>query len=137
MKVSSEVSKETMHISIGVLIGDALMLLAFFALKKLDHTVLLGALLGSVAAVGNFFIMGLSIQKAMNDPDNAKRLVQRSYALRMIAMVAIMIVGFVLPWFHKVAVVVPVLLPGLTIQAMRILGLYKPEQEGGGQSDET
>ena len=137
MKVSSAVWKETVHVAAGVLIGDLIMLAVFFALKKLDYTVLLGALLGSVAAIGNFFVMGLSIQKAMDDPDNAKKLVQRSYTLRMIAMAAIMIVGFVLPWFHKVAVVIPILLPGITIQAMRLLGLYKPEQEGGEQTDEA
>lgn len=131
MKVCDTVRKETIRVALGVLIGDAVMLAIFFALHKLDYTVLLGALLGTVAAVGNFFMMGLAVQRALNDPDHAKRIVQRSYTLRMIAMAAVLIVGFVLPWFHRIALVVPFLLPSLTIQAMRLLGLYKPDEEGG------
>ena len=131
MKICETVRKETVRIALGVLIGDAIMLGVFVALGKLNYTVLLGALLGSIAAVGNFFSMGLAVQKAMNDPDNAKRIVQRSYTMRMIAMAAILIVGFVLPWFHRIALVIPFLLPSLTIQAMRLLGLYKPTEEGG------
>jgi len=137
MKVCKTVRKETFRVALGVLIGDAIMLGVFFALGKLDHTVLFGALLGTVAAVGNFFMMGLAVQKAMNDPDHAKRIVQRSYTLRMIAMAAVLIVGFVLPWFDRIALVIPFLLPSLAIQAMRLLGLYKPNEEGGNASDES
>lgn len=133
MKISPALKQETVRIGIGVLIGDAVMIAVFALLRKLDVTVLFGALLGSLAAVGNFFAMGLLLQKALDDPDRTKILVQRSYTLRMLAMVAVMIVGFVLPYFHVVAVVVPFLLPGLTIHVMRLLGLYKPQKKG----DET
>ena len=133
MKVCETVRKETVRVAIGVLIGDAIMLAIFFALHKLNYAVLLGALLGTVAAVGNFFMMGLAVQRALNDPDNAKRMVQRSYTLRMIAMAAVLIVGFVLPWFHRIALVIPFLLPAVSIHAMRLLGLYKPDEEGGAE----
>lgn len=137
MKIHQTVLKETGHVALGVLIGDAVMLAIFFALKKLDHTVLFGALLGSAAAVGNFFVMGLAVQKAMADPDHARKIVQRSYTLRMIAMAGVMILGFVLPWFDKVAVVIPFLLPGLTIQLMRLFGAFKPQEKGGVENHES
>ena len=130
MKIGKTVLKETGRVAVGVLIGDLIMLAVFFLLKKLDTTVLLGALLGSAAAVGNFFAMGLGLQKALDDPERTKFLVQRSYTLRMLAMIAVMIVGFVLPWFHVVAVLVPFLLPGVSIHVMRLLGLYQPEKKG-------
>ena len=133
MKACDTVRKETIRVALGVLIGDVVMLAIFFALRKLDLTVIFGALLGTAAAVGNFFAMGLAVQKALNDPDNAKRIVQRSYTLRMIAVAAILIVGFVLPYFHRIALVIPFLLPSLTIHAMRLLGLYKPDEEGGAE----
>ena len=135
MKINPTILKETGHVAVGVLIGDALMIAVFALLHKLDHTVFLGALLGSAAAVGNFFVMGLMIQKALDDPDRTKAIVQRSYTMRMLAMVVVMIVGFAAPCFHVVAVVVPFLLPGLTIQAMRLLGMYKPEKKGGGEDE--
>lgn len=131
MKLDPSAKKELGHIALGVLLGDAVMLAVFALLKKLDYTVILGAVLGSVAAVLNFLFMCLNLQKAMNDPDRAKLLVQKSYIQRMLAMVVVMIVGFIAPWFHPVAVVIPFLLPSVTIKVMQLLGLYKPEQKGG------
>lgn len=131
MKISPTVVKETGRVAIGVAIGDAVLLTVFFLLKKLDYTVLLGTLLGSAAAVGNFFAMGLGVQKALDDPERTKFMIQRSYTLRMLAMIAVMIIGFVVPVFHVVAVLVPFLLPGASIHVMRLLGLYNPEKKAG------
>lgn len=131
MKISPAIKKETGHIAVGVLIGDVIMLAVFLLLKRLDYTVVLGALLGSAAAILNFFVMGIVCQKAMDDPDRAQLIVRQSYSRRMLAMVVVMIIGFALPCFHVVAVVVPFLLPSITIVAMRMLGMYNPKEKGG------
>ncbi len=131
MKISKSVWKETGHIAVGVLAGDLIMLLVFWLLKKLDLTVLWGALLGSAAAVGNFLWMGINLQKALDHPERTKMLVQKSYTVRMLFLVAVMIVGLRVPYFHIVAVVVPILMPKLTIYAMQLLGLYQPEKKEG------
>lgn len=131
MKIQPAVLKETGHIALGVALGDVVMLVVFALLKRLDYTVLLGALLGSIAAVGNFLLMGLGAQRALEDPDRAKALVQRSYTLRMLGLVAVMILGVAAPCFHVVAVIVPILLPSITIFVMRLLGLDKPKEKGG------
>lgn len=131
MKIQPAVLKETGHIALGVVLGDIVMLVVFALFKQLDYTVFLGALLGSAAAVGNFLLMGLSCQRAMDDPERAKVLVQRSYTRRMLGMVAIMVLGVLAPCFHIIAVVVPYLLPSITIYAMRLLGLQKSEEKGG------
>lgn len=130
MKLSPSVKKETGHITLGVLAGDAIMIAVFAVLKRLDYTVLLGALLGSAAAIGNFLLMCLAVQKAMEDPDRAKAIVQGSYGKRMLGMVAVMVVGLVVPWFNGIAVLVPFLLPGLTIKVMQLLGVYRQEKGG-------
>ena len=129
MKINPTILKETGHVALGVLIGDVLMITVFFLLGKLDATVVFGALLGSAAAIGNFFAMGLMLEKALAQPDRAKALVQRSYTLRMLGMVVVMIIGFTAPCFHVVAVVIPFLLPGATIHLMRLLGLYRPQEK--------
>ena len=131
MKVSAAIRRETGHIALGVLVGDAVMIGIFAVLKRLDLTVWLGTLLGSAAAVWNFLWMGLSAQKAMNNPDRAQIIMHQSYTQRMLFMVAVMIVGFAAPWFHVIAVVVPFLLPSVTIKLMQLLGLYRPEKKGG------
>jgi len=130
MKLSPSVKKETGHITLGVLAGDAIMIAVFAVLKRLDYTVLLGALLGSAAAIGNFLLMCLAVQRAMEDPDRAKAIVQGSYGKRMLGMVAVMVVGLVVPWFNGIAVLVPFLLPGLTIKVMQLLGVYRQEKGG-------
>lgn len=131
MKLAPSIKKETGHITLGVLAGDAVMLAVFALLKRLDTTVWLGTLLGSAGAIGNFLLMALNLQKAMNNADRAKFLVQKSYTLRMLGMVAVMIVGFVAPCFHIVAVVIPFLLPSITIKMMQLLGMYRSEEKGG------
>ena len=131
MKLSPAIMKETKHIAVGVLLGDAVMIAVFAILRKLDYTVFLGTLLGSAAAVLNFFVMGVRAQKAMADPDRARLIIQRSYTTRMLGMVAVMALGVAAPCFHTVAVIVPFLFPSITIKAMQVLGLFKSEQKGG------
>ena len=134
MKLNPSVKKELGHISLGVLIGDAVMIAVFVALRRFDYRVLLGAALGSATAVGNFFVMCLAIQRAMNEPERAKAIVQGSYGKRMLAMVAVMVLGIVLKTvFNPVAVLVPFLFPGLTIRAMGLLGLVDKEGKAGAQ----
>ena len=93
MKLSPSVKKETGHIALGVGIGDAIMIAVLAVLGRLDYTVFLGAALGSAAAIGNFILMGLAVQKAVEDPDRAKAIVQGSYGKRMLGMVAVMVLG--------------------------------------------
>ena len=131
MKLAPSIKKETGHIALGVLSGDAVMILVFALLKRLDYTVILGALLGSAAAIGNFLLMAVNLQKAMDDPERARVLVQKSYTQRMLGMVVIMIIGFKAPCFHVIAVVVPFLLPSITIKVMQLLGMYHPGEKGG------
>ena len=131
MKLAPSIKKETGHIALGVLAGDAVMLAVFALLKRLDYTVVLGAALGSAAAILNFLFMAMNLQKAMDDPDRAKLLVQKAYTQRMLGMVVVMIIGFVAPCFHVVAVVIPFLLPSVTIKVMQLLGMYNPKEKGG------
>ena len=131
MKIQPAVWKETGHIALGVALGDVVMLVVFAILRRMDYTVLLGTLLGSVAAIGNFLLMGVSAQRAMEDPDRAKAMVQRSYTLRMLGLVAVMVLGVAAPCFHIIAVIVPILMPSIIIVVMRLLGLDKPKEKGG------
>ena len=133
MKLSPAIIKETKHIAVGVLIGDAVMIAVFALLKRLDYTVFLGAALGSIAVIVNFLVLGIRAQRAMEDPDRARVIIQRSYTFRMLLMVAVMAIGVIAPCFHTVAVVIPFLLQSVTIFVMQLpetLGLGK---KGGGK----
>ena len=114
MKVQKAVLKETGHIAIGVLLADVLMCAVFAIVHKFDYTVVLGALLGTAIAVANFFLLGVTLQKAVGMKEYASKYVRQSYSLRMC--------------FHPIAAIIPLLMPQLVIYAMRALGLYKPDK---------
>ena len=64
MKVQDAVRKMTLVIGIGTAALSCLMVLVFVLVGKFDGTVIAGAVLGTAAATLNFFLMGLSVQKA-------------------------------------------------------------------------
>ncbi len=145
MKVQPAVWQETRKIAIGTCILTVLMVAVFLILRRFDWTVITGALLGYAAAVGNFFLMALTVQKAADDmkpipqPETdaaesgdeteedqedaplsedakrGKRRIQLSYTLRMLGLAVIAILGVTLPWFQSVAVLLPMLFPRLVI----------------------
>lgn len=111
-KIDSAVLKETAFVGTVVLILSVLMQAVFLIIGKWDYTVLLGNILGFVAAVGNFFLMGLSVQKALGKEEKeAKGVMKTSQSLRLLMLAAVCAVGYLAPVFHILAVVIPLLFP--------------------------
>lgn len=129
MKLQKATARELAHIAVGVLSGSAIMVGIFFLVGKFDLTVVWGALLGSAVAIANFFYLGLSVQKAAANTDRAMLVMKTSYTVRMLICVAALVVGFVAPIFHWLAVIIPLLLPRVTIYVMQMLGMYRPEKK--------
>lgn len=144
IKLQPAVRKETSRIALGTIILAVLMVVVFILLGKFDHTVIWGALLGSAAAIGNFFLLALSVQMAaekMNgvqfpsyeeaeagleedeeipapvspELQQAKRSMQLSYSGRLFLLAIVGVLGLTLPCFHAVATVVPFLFPRIVI----------------------
>lgn len=120
MKIDRVVLKETRYLAIAVALCSVVMQVIFLVLGKYDYTVFLGALLGGVAAVLNFFCLGLAMQKAaaMDDPAAAKRRIQASYNMRYLALGAVVVVAAVTPYFHWVPVVLSLVFPRLWFLVM-------------------
>lgn len=120
-KVDAVVMKETRFIAVIVLLGSLLMQAVFLIIGKWDYTVLLGNLLGAALAVGNFFLMGLTVQKCMDlQPDEAKKKMKLSQQGRLLMMLVVCVIGAALPWFHTIALLVPQFFPrmGVTIRGL-------------------
>ena len=126
--VDPTVKKETRFIAVIVLLLSVLMQAVFLILRRWDVSVLLGNLYGAVIAVGNFFLMGLSLQKSLSkDPKDAKSYMQVSHSLRLILLLVIAVVGYTVPFFHLGAVVIPYLFPRVAVALRSCLG----KKEGG------
>lgn len=70
MKLQKAVKEETIFVALGSLILSVLMVCAFFGLNRvfpeqvpMGIPVILGAAGGCAVAVGNFFLMALTVQK--------------------------------------------------------------------------
>lgn len=116
MKVDPTVKKETLFVLGFVGVLSALMQAVFLVIGKWDLTVLWGNLLGGGAAVLNFFLMGLAIQKAVGrEEQEIKNQIRLSQTARMLMLFAVALVGYLVPVFHVVAVVLPFLFPRISV----------------------
>lgn len=131
MKLQKAVVNETRTIAIGSAIGTVIMLIVFAAIGKFDYTVILGALLGLAAAVGNFFMMALMVQKATEtevpgetEDERAgriRRMVKLSYTQRKLFQAAVVIVSMIVAHFNWIATVIELVFPTVTIYLRQLL----------------
>lgn len=147
MKVQSAVKQETRKIAVGVGLLSVLMLAVYLIIGQFSLSVLLGTLLGAAFAVGNFFLMALSVQQAaekMNGvrlpeqeetpegeepPETelspqarqARRLMQLSYTGRLLLLAAMAGAAYLMPGVDPVPALLAQLFPRITIFAEGIL----------------
>lgn len=121
--VDPTVKKETRFIAAVVLILSALMQVVFLIIGKWDYTVLTGNLLGAALAVGNFFLMALTVQKVIGLAEkDAKKKLQLSQQLRLIMMLVVCVIGGALSCFNTLAVLIPQFFPriGVSIRGLTL-----------------
>lgn len=119
-KVDSTVIKETLYISAWVLILSIITQAVFLIIQRWDYTVLLGNLLSGTASVLNFFLMGLTVQKAVTKEEKeAKTALKFSQLYRFLLLIIIVIIGIVAPCFNNWTVIIPIFFP-------RIALLFRP-----------
>lgn len=115
-KVDKTVAKETIYIAVVTLILSMFMQSVFLIIHLWDYTVLLGNVLGYTAAVLNFFLMGLTVQKAVvMSEEDAKTRVKLSQMLRLFMLALFAIAAGVFKCFNLIAFVIPLLFPRIAI----------------------
>lgn len=136
MKVSASVKKNTLYVLGVTLCLSGAMEVVFALVGKWDLAVLFGNLLGAFAAVLNFFLMGLTVQRAvMLNAEDAKKLVRRSQALRFLMMIAFGVVGGLVPFFNVFATVIPFLFPRFGVLLYTLI--HKDVREPDGNEPKT
>ena len=115
-KIDETVLKETKFIALSVLILSALMEAVFLIIGKWDITVLFGNILGGGFAVFNFFLMGLTVQKAVTlEEKEAKNSVKVSQLYRNFMLLAVAALGAGLSCFNTWAAIIPLFFPRIAI----------------------
>ena len=124
-KVQPAVKKETKNVAIYTVVGVVVMWVGFLILHLIwpekipfDYRVILGGIGGGAVAVLNFFLMGMAVQKAVSETDEAgaKRRMQASYSQRNLMQMLWAVLAIVLPCFQFAAGILPLLIPGTAIK---------------------
>ncbi len=114
--IDPAVKRETVYIGTVTLLLSLFVQAIFLLIGNWDYTVLLGNFLGFVAAVGNFFLMGLAVQSAVKKEEKAaKSTLQLSQTLRFFLLFAVALVGYLAPCFNILAVVIPYVFPRIGV----------------------
>ena len=126
-KPQQSIVKETKRIAVGTVIMLVVTLAVYAVLGKFTVGVLLGGLLGSAYAIFNFFMLGMTLQKAasMTDQQMAHMKVRSSYSTRMIGMLILAVVAFALPFVEGIPCLIALLFPRATIFALQVTGQIK------------
>lgn len=126
-KPQQSIVKETKRIAVGTVIMLVVMLAVYAVLGKFTVGVLIGGLLGSAYAIFNFFMLGMTLQKAasMTDQQMAHMKVRSSYSTRMIGMLVLAVVAFALPFVEGIPCLIALLFPRATIFVLQVTGQIK------------
>ena len=134
MKLQKAVKEETIFVALGSLILSVLMVCIFFGLNRvfpeqvpMGLPVILGAAGGCAVAVGNFFLMALTVQKVagIENYDQAYRSMQVSYRYRTFLQLIWCVLCMVLKFINPVAGILPLLWPSLLIEGKGIISGVK------------
>ena len=149
MKLQKAVKDETVFVALGSVILSVIMVLVFYGLNKafpeqvplvfyglnkafpeqvpMGLPVIVGAVGGCAVAVGNFFLMALTVQKVagIENYDQAYRSMQVSYRYRTFLQLIWCVLCMVLKFINPVAGILPLLWPSLLIKGKGIINGVK------------
>lgn len=123
-----EVLQQTGIIAIGQAVGTAIMIGVYLLLQKFDITVIWGALVGNILAIGNFFAMAviatLAADRAKNqDVEGGQKLMKASYPVRLLVLAGVLLLcGLKREWFDLLALALPLAFVHLTAM---LLGFFR------------
>ena len=130
------VKKETGYIALWVVVLSILMEAVFLILRKWDLSVLFGNLGGAAVAVGSYFLLALTVSKAVSSgaPEKAAQRVKASAGLRLIGAGAVCALLIGVAKTNVYATIIPLLFPriGLMFRPAidRKRGVSAPDTEG-------
>ena len=136
MVVQDAVKKETTFIAVGTAVVSLIIIVVFFVLNQMvpdyapfDYTVFLGAIGGTIMAVGNFFWMGLTVQKitgmSEEETDRARSTMAVSLRYRTMLQLLWVVLSIFVPAINLVTGVAPLFVPSILIKIRGILSARK------------
>lgn len=130
----TQIARQNLRVALATLICVVVMLGVYALLGACTVQVVLGAAVGLVLAVGNFFFLSVTVANALDraareeDPRRAQISIQASGTVRLLALAVI----YVLLFRAKVCDPVAALLPLIFAQiAIKFTEFFRKDDEGG------
>lgn len=125
--INSDLKKETIKMSIGVLIMTAIMIGVFAALGRFDYKVVTGGLLGAVVTIANHFFLAFSVERISGKESvkDGQNLMKLSYFGRLVLIGVAVFIAIKLPVFNYIATAIPLLFPRVVIIILNIFDSRK------------
>ena len=115
-KIDATIKRETLYVFSFSFVLSVLLQAIFLIISKWNYTVLLGNILGLLAGALNFFLMGVTVQSALDKEEkDAKNLMKLSQSLRMLMLFVVALIGYLIPIFNLIAVIIPFVFPRLAV----------------------
>lgn len=132
MKINPVVKKETGILALGEGIFCVVMLLIYLLCRRLTLNVLTAALISGGLSVLNFFLMGLTVQRAVTIEDDKQkvRLIRSSQMLRLLLIAVIIILCLAFPKLDMLALFIPLFFPRIIMFVRGIRDSIKGGSEG-------
>ncbi|MBQ8546742.1 MAG: ATP synthase subunit I [Clostridia bacterium] len=134
-KIEPVIWKETGFVALVSLILSVLMQSVFLIISHWvkgawDYTVILGNLLGYIFAVGNFFLMCITVQKALGKEEkDAANFMRLSQLGRILMLFVVALAAYFIPVFNIIAVVIPFLFPRIAIMFRPLASMIKKRRD--------
>ena len=129
MKVGPALKKESTFLGAAIIIMSILMQLVFISLNRWNYTVLLGNIFGGGVAWLDFFVMGLTIEKAVTlDEKQGISRIRLSQTIRLFVKAGVIVIGIIAPVFDPVATIIPLFFPRV---AVAVRGFFIKKKGGG------
>ena len=139
-RIDPIILKETGFIALVSLILSVFMQSVFLIIDywfpgTWDYSVILGNLVGYISAVGNFLLMALTVQKAVDkEPKDASNLMRLSQMLRMLMLFVIALIAYLIDkevgCFNIIALVIPFFFPRIAVMVRQLVLTLKARRNG-------
>ena len=137
-KFDPAVRAQLLYVAAATLILSVLLQAVFLVIGYWDYTVLLGNLYGMAVAILNFFLLALTVMRAVEKEEKqAGQMLRASQAGRLFLQFVLALVGALVPVFHTVAVLIPFLFPRVAISLYPLVLRRAAKRKAGKEEDEN
>ena len=134
MQKHKDVLHQTGRLALALVVCVGALLGVYALLGKFTTSVFLGAVIGSVLAIGNFLSLSITVSNALDraardqDPQRAQLSIQASSVVRLLVLAAIYILLFRAEVCDPVAALIPLL---LAQAALKLVEFFRKDDKGG------